>query len=291
MKIRFLIAFIGGSALFSCNNNDSLRVELGLSKQKLLHNGIKREFILYVPNSFTNDIEFPLMLNFHGFGGQAEGFMQNADMRSLAEINNFILVYPQGTLLDEYSHWNPGFDTPDNKSNADDYGFIDLLITRLKEIYNIDLKRVYASGYSNGAFFSYGLACHFSDKIAAIGSVAGTMLAGTYSSCQASAPKAMINIHGTSDFVVPYNGANGTTSIENVLNFWTNLNDSKNESINIFNNIEHYVFTDDIGNSYVEHFKVIDGGHYWDDKLDFNGKNTSNLIWNFVSKYDINGLR
>ena len=153
----------------------------------------------------------------------------------------------------------------------------------------IDLKRVYASGYSNGAFFSYGLACHFSDKIAAIGSVAGTMLAGTYSSCQASAPKAMINIHGTSDFVVPYNGANGTTSIENVLNFWTNLNDSKNESINIFNNIEHYVFSDDIGNSYVEHFKVIDGGHYWDDKLDFNGKNTSNLIWNFVSKYDING--
>ena len=63
------------------------------------------------------------MLNFHGFGGQAEGFMQNADMRSLAEINNFVLVNPQGTLLDEYSHWNPGFDTPDNKSNADDYGF------------------------------------------------------------------------------------------------------------------------------------------------------------------------
>ena len=48
-------------------------------------------------------------------------------------------------------------------------------------------------------------------------------------------------------------------------------------------------FFDDNGNPYVQHIKIYDGDHYWDDKLSFNGKNTSGLIWDFVSQFDING--
>ena len=33
--------------------------------------------------------------------------MKYADMRSIAESNEFILVYPQGSCFDGLSHWNP----------------------------------------------------------------------------------------------------------------------------------------------------------------------------------------
>ena len=72
----------------------------GLFTQTLSHNGITREYIVYVPDSYDGDASVPLMLNFHGFGQRADQYLKFADMRSLADSENFILVYPQGTLLD-----------------------------------------------------------------------------------------------------------------------------------------------------------------------------------------------
>jgi len=275
----------------SCNSVYDPIVTYGLSNKSIFHDGVDREYILYIPESYEDGTEVPVMLNFHGFGGSAFRHLNNADMRDLSERENFILVYPEGTLLDGFQHWNPGINSSWNKSSADDYGFIDKLIKSLGDTYNIDLNRVYACGYSNGGFFSYGLACHFSDKIAAVGSVAGTMLSGTYNSCQASFPKATINIHGTSDYVVPYNGTYGYTPIEDVIRFWADLNNCNNVEINYESNVENHVYFDDNEYSYVNHYKIIGGLHVWDDDLNFNGKNTSELIWEFVSKYDINGLR
>ena len=93
-------------------------------------------------------------------------------MRSLADSENFILVYPQGTLLDGNPHWNAGLESDTNKSDADDFGFVEALIGEISSNYRIDPARVYSCGYSNGAFFTYALACYHSNKIAAIGSVA-----------------------------------------------------------------------------------------------------------------------
>ena len=53
--------------------------------------------------------------------------------------------------------------------------------------------------------------------------------------------------------------------------------------------IEQQIFYDDSGNPYVQHIKIYDGGHYWSDKLNFNGKNTSELIWDFVSQFNLDG--
>ena len=38
----------------------------------------------------------------------------------------------------------------------------------------------------------------------------------------------------------------------------------------------------------MDHYKIINGGHVWFD-ININGKNTSELVWEFFSKYDING--
>ena len=232
----------------------------------------------------------PVMLNFHGFGGTAERHLRNADMRSLSESKGFILIYPQGTLLGNYPHWNPSPVGEGNKSSTDDLGFIDKLLTTLPKKINIDSSRIYACGYSNGGFLSYSLACNLTNQIAAIGSVAGTMLTDTYENCNAYVPKPMINIHGAKDPIVPYQGSTGLVSIDNVLDFWSELNFAKKLETDFFEGVENYIYKDSLGTPLVSHFKIINGSHTWDyNSLLSNNTSTNELIWEFVSKFDING--
>jgi len=277
--------------------------------ENLIHNGITREYILYLPKSYDGRSKLPLLLNFHGFGGMAKYHYYNADMRSIAESEQFMLVYPQGTLLNDIgdqAHWNAGLDTPENKSNADDFGFIEALIDKLSSTYLIDQERIYAIGYSNGGYFSYALACYHSDKIAAIASVSGTMLLETHGYCNPKHPTGMLNIHGTADDVVPYfyDGSDNLASTEAVISYWTNFNSGNHNkiqnmllntiqnpsSVGSENPIEHYTYIHSNNDIFVEHYRVVDGEHVWFD-FTHNGANTNQLIWNFVSRYNNKGLR
>ena len=301
MKRLFMVTIIALSSLFSCSENDDTPIDAsntnttGLFTQTLSHDGVTREYVIYVPDSYDGTSAVPLMLNFHGYGGIADQYLKYADMRPLADMENFILVYPQGTLLDGDPHWNSGLESDSNKSDADDFGFVEALIDEIAANYNIDLARVYSCGYSNGAFFTYALACYHSDKIAAIGSVAGTMMEETHDNCSPSHPTAMINIHGTADKSVPYSGTEGLSSIDEVLAYWVGFNNTSTTPIvnsmdDSGTTIEHYSYTDGDNNISVEHYRVIDGGHVWFD-ISYDGANTSRLIWDFVSRYDVNGLR
>lgn len=296
MKNIAVYTFALSILLLSCKNNDNLKANCAENEgaETFLHAGENREYILYVPDAYDGSTKVPLMLNFHGFGGLASDYMEYADMRPQADANGFILVYPQGTCLDGYPHWNAALDGPDNKSEAEDLGFIVALIDELATQYQIDEERVYACGYSNGAFFSYALACYQSDKIAAIGSVSGTML-DTSATCTPTHPLAMINLHGTEDDVIPYEGGSDYIAIPEVIDYWIDFNHTNTTPIvNIENDngisIEHTQYLEGDSGVVVEHYKLIGDGHVWFD-MNFQGSNTSDLIWDFVSQYDINGLR
>ena len=295
---KYLSFFILSLIIISCKSEDNIQVDedgiiTGLQTKTLTHDNVNRNYLVYIPDSYDSEIDYPLMFVFHGFGGIATQFINNADMRDLAESNNFIVVYPQGLDLGGTgSHWNCSNPSADNKSDVDDIGFIEKLIDQLILDYPvIDSKRIYAAGYSNGGFMSYYLACN-SKKFAAIGSVAGTMLDDSYQSCNANFPTAMINIHGTNDFDVPYDGNTYYPSIPEVVDWWKNFNNTPNEDLltNQDGSIEQYKYYNDAGDIYVEHIKIIGGEHYWDDKLNYDGKNTSALIWDFVSSYNIDGI-
>ena len=295
---KYLSFFILSIFIIACKGEDSVQVDedgiiTGLQTKTLTHDNVNRNYLVYIPDSYDSEIDYPLMFVFHGFGGIATQFINTADMRDLAESNNFIVVYPQGLhLAGTGSHWNCSNPSADNKSDVDDIGFIENLIDQLIVDYPvIDSKRIYAAGYSNGGFMSYYLACN-SKKFAAIGSVAGTMLDDSYQSCNANFPTAMINIHGTNDFDVPYDGNTYYPSIPEVVDWWKNFNNTPNEDLltNQDGSIEQYKYYNDAGDIYVEHIKIIGGDHFWDDKLNYDGKNTSGLIWDFVSNYNIDGI-
>ncbi len=319
MKCFLLLSLVYSLVLFSqCSDNDNdqnITDKLDDGKVKedgdsdktnteftnmnadtILHDGLIREYLLYVPEVYDGSFEVPLMLNFHGNGSSASSHMEYADMRNLADSNNFILVYPQGAILNGSSHWNNALESSTNKSSTKDFEFTNALINKLTINYNIDSSRIYACGFSNGADFTFALACYNSDKIAAIGAVSGLMYQETIDNCNPLHPTAVIEFHGTSDSYRPYEGITDYyASVEDMLNHWTSFNHTSIDPLinSITDNgtlIEYYAYNDGDSGTSVEHYKVVEGDHVWFD-LSYEQANTSEIIWNFVSKYDLNGLR
>ena len=119
----------------------------------------------------------------------------------------FIIAYPQGSNLSVGgSHWNSMIATEDNKSSTDDIGFISFLIDQISSEYDIDLSKVYACGYSNGADFSISLGCYLSNKISAVAPVSGLMSSESDSLCNPEENIKILIFNGTSDSDRPYTG-------------------------------------------------------------------------------------
>ena len=296
-KIVLIFSFL--TAIISSCNNDNAKDDdksegcySNTNSQTIVHDGMNREYILYVPNSYDETSATPILFNFHGFGGSASEFINVADMRAEAESNSFILVYPQGSCLDGVPHWNPCPIGGDNKSSADDLGFVEAMVNEISSQYNLDMERIYAAGYSNGGMMAYGLANYKSDLIAAVASVSGSMLDcfGT-----TTHPMPVVHLHGTSDGVIAYEDSNDYNPVQSTLEYWINFNNTvSTPTINIDNTsgmtVEHYVYDQGDNSVSVEHYKYIGGDHVWFNEL-YQGQNASELVWNFMSRYDVNGLR
>ena len=267
--------------------------------ETILHDGVTREYIVYIPAIYDGLNPVPLLFNFHGYGMSANDQMTVLNMRAVADTAGFIIVYPQGTLHWGSPHWNVGSWTLG--SNADDIGFTEAMINRLATNYDIDLKRVYSCGYSNGGYFSFELACQLSDKIAAIGSVGGAMSTETYTSCNPLHPTPVVTIHGTVDATISYDGATpaNSKSLDDVNSYWANFNNivdppavSALPNINTSDGstVELSLYNNGDNCTSLEHYKVIGGNHDWPGSWGNMDINSDEVIWNFVSQYDINGL-
>ena len=257
------------------------------------HDDVTREAVVYVPASYSSDDAPPLLLNFHGFGGTAQDHMAEADMRPEADDDGFLLVYPQGSLLDGQPHWNSAAPSADNKSDADDLGYVDKLLDTIASSHTFDANRVYAVGYSNGAMMAFGLACYRSERIAAVGSVSGAMLDDIGVACTPSHPTSVITFHGTDDDVIAYNGGDFGRSAEEVVAYWTELNEitgapTTDSTSAGGTQVDSFVHTGGRAGTEVHHHRVVGGEHVWFE-LEVKGANTGRLIWEFVSRFSRDG--
>ena len=267
----------------------------GLSTQSVLHDGLTREYLLYVPESYSGDDAVPVLINFHGGSMSAEGQLYLSDMRNLSESEGFILVYPEGSLLDSGDqHWNPIPPSADSKSDTDDFGFVAAMLDHMAEGHNLDTKRVYVTGYSNGAGMAYGLACYLSERIAAAAPVSGSMYGEMAEGCNATHPTAVAVFNGTQDTERPYEGLlPWFLAVEDAVDFWVSHNDITDApSVETFESagvtVERRVYAASEGGSAVMLHKVIGGGHDWFD-FDIEGAGLNRTIWDFVSAHSLEG--
>src|SRR5581483_3273435 len=111
-------------------------------------------------------------------------------------------------------------------SPADDVAFAHALIAELVKTARVDPARVYATGISNGGFFSTRLACELSEEIAAVASVAATMPETLLPVCHPLHPVSVLFMHGTDDRIVPMGGGpilrnrGRAVSLADAVNFW-----------------------------------------------------------------------
>ena len=192
---------------------------------ELISANATREFFVYIPEKYTSDQNpAPLLLSLHGYTSTARTNLSYSGFQQLADEEGFVVVYPQGSILQstQETHWNVGGWTV--SSETDDVLFIRELLDHLDKNLSIDRSRVYSTGMSNGGFMSYELACQLSDRIAAIASVTGTMTPQTYANCKPTRPLSVLQIHGLRDSVVPYRGNGIMTPIDQVMSYWASEN-------------------------------------------------------------------
>jgi polyhydroxybutyrate depolymerase len=190
--------------------------------------GLLRTSIVHVPDKYDPDKGAMLVLNFHGFSSAGWQQALLTRMSQASDERGFIVAYPEGIA----ASWNAGDCCGTAWSDSvNDVGFVRDLLDRLEDDYCIDPKRVFATGMSNGGFFSHRLACDVSDRIAAVAPVAGVL---GIDGCSPKRPVPILDFHGTSDPLVPYGGGTPLvpqlgvglvfTSVADSMEYWRKAN-------------------------------------------------------------------
>jgi polyhydroxybutyrate depolymerase len=296
MKIFQLIMLRNLLSIFTLSFLGSVYAQTTTSGSYVF-DGQTREYRVYIPAAYDGSTPVPLVFNLHGYGSNNVEQEQYGDFRSIADTANFIIVHPMG-LVDLFgsTHWN-AFGT----SDVDDVGFLSSLIDTIYAAYNIDGNRIYSTGMSNGGFMSHKLACLLSGRIAAIASVTGSITTTEIDACITNHPMPVMQIHGTADETVPYEGNVIFMPVEDVVAHWVSFNECTNEPITTELpdidptdgcTVTHYLYEDGLLGSTVEFYKVTNGGHTWpgsafdigETTYDFNA---SKEIWRFFSQYSM----
>jgi polyhydroxybutyrate depolymerase len=169
--------------------------------------GGDRPVDLFVPSSYDAATAMPLVLLLHGY--TASGAIQESyfKLEALAEERGFLYAHPDGTKDGQDNRFWNATEACCNfyGSDVDDSAYLRGVIEDVKAQYNVDPKRVFLVGHSNGGFMSYRMACDHADAIAAIASLAGASFKDP-ADCQPTEPVAVLEIHGTADETVAYEG-------------------------------------------------------------------------------------
>ena len=195
MTLTALFAAVGSaSASPSCDTQGAAGTayDVGVNCRTVELDGVDREYLVYVPQQRLE--RAPVVMMFHGSSGNGELFLRTSGWREQADRAGHVAVFPTGLryrVLDSgrrVTKWNdfslagevdleerpPGY--PEGAPMpADDVGFVDLMLADVDAGLPIDRKRVYASGFSNGAAFAARLSVDRSTRIAAAAYSGGGM--------------------------------------------------------------------------------------------------------------------
>jgi polyhydroxybutyrate depolymerase len=181
-----------------------------------VHDGISREYLVHVPASYRPDRPTAMLMALHGGGGDADFQADDSKYRliSKSEQAGFIAVFPNGYSrmpAGVLATWNAGACCgAAQKNDVDDVGFLREVIRRVERQANVDARRVFVTGMSNGALMSWRMACESADLIRGIAPVEGTD--NSYS-CKPSRPVAVIEFHARDDDHIPLNGGRGASAL------------------------------------------------------------------------------
>lgn len=240
------------------------------STHTMTHDGIQRDYRLYLPDNYNSNNPASLIFTLHGLGDTMDNFSL-VGFDKVADTTNFIVVVPQAIAdIIAGTAWNSqaGIYGYYPNTHIDDIGFLNTLTDNLINQYAIDTDRVFMTGYSMGGFMTQRMACESNTKFAGFASVAGTIGSGM-TGCSPNRPVPVAHFHGTADSTVDYNNNSFGMNVPDLINTWVAINNTSSipihtvlpDTSNDGFTIDHYLYTE--GNADVELFKVNGADHQW----------------------------
>lgn len=278
------------------------------------YQGLERLYSLHIPDSFDGTEAAPLVVFLHGGGGNAQTAQGFTDFNTVSDENGFLMLYPQaGFEFPENSFiWADGRGLAPDEQGIDDVGFVNGLVEQLKTEFNINEKKIYLCGFSNGSFLAQRIAFEDNEQFAAIGTLGGTMSVELYENGNPGRAIPMIYVFGTDDNLVPAEGGlvsnnpdfDPVVGIDIAVEFWINHNNcqvalpeialadtntSDNSTVDIFEYVEG------VSGSKVKYYRINGGGHTWpgvplsnqelgEVNLDIQA---SEELWNFFNQFEL----
>ncbi len=175
--------------------------------------GRERKYLVHTPPAARRRGRAPLLVLLHGGGGtplyiaHATGFLDHADRQG------FIVALPEAVRADDAvpprflrnpTFWNDGSGRGRaGRENIDDVSFICEMVDEVCRECDVDPRRIFAAGFSNGASMAIRLGLERPQRFAAIGAVAGTIW---LRDIRPARPPSLIYITGTADPLNPIEG-------------------------------------------------------------------------------------
>lgn len=256
--------------------------------------GMRRTYRVHIPASYDRSKPIPVVMVFHGLGGNGALMKALTQFDIYADKKNFVVIYPDGLG----SRWDDG-----PRTNNGDVQFVSDLLAKLSTAINIDRRHISAVGYSNGGHFVMYLAC-VTNWLNSIGVVAAAMMDAAANQCGSGRTPAMFFV-GTADPLVPSDDAQhnatlgklgdavglsglgslsvpmaklgGVMSAEETVEFWAKKNGSSTSpyTSQMPDTNSHdgtNVVRETFGGlgSEVVYYKIQNGGHTWPGAI-YNG--------------------
>ena len=281
----------------------------------LTHSGLKRHYVVHVPPGYDGKTPVPVVIMFHGGGGKARGAMQETGWSAKADKENFLAVYPEGVPRDPTRRgsfvanpqsWNDGSARSilaAAQQNIDDVGFVNAMLDDLGTKFRIDPRRLYATGFSNGASMAFRAGRELSARLAAIAPVAGS---DWLDEPRPARPLSLLYLTGTEDPLNPIEGGEITLGaksagkkppVREFIHKWGKMLGCAPEpkTIHDRDGVNGIAYTSCHENAEVVFYTVAGMGHFWPGGMSHLpervvGKssdkiNATDVIWEFFRKH------
>jgi poly(3-hydroxybutyrate) depolymerase len=254
------------------------------------HAGQDRTAFVRVPPHPIRPGRTPVLFHFPGLFENAAFAEQFEHPSVSADEHGFLLV-----IAEHYGVGWQGVPAGTPGADVDDPGFVRELAAHVQQRFGGDARRTYASGMSNGGFFTSLTACKLPDVFAAYAPVAGQL---TDATCNPGRPVPVLMMHGDADPLVPYSSVAAATPV------WLKINHCLSTSRDVLlpdrdpadgTRVIRHVYRGCPASAPVVLYQIQNGGHSWPGGTPYPvdlGKSTrdvdaNEVIWAFVSRFHL----
>ena len=174
---------------------------------------LQRHYTVHVPPQYDGKTPVPVVVMLHGGGGTATAAAEETGWGAKGDKEGFLAVFPDALPPDPAKPsrfvanpqlWNDGSDRfYPGQTAPDDVAFLNAMLDELAARFAVDPRRVFMTGFSNGASMCFRFGAEASKRLAAIAPVAG---ACWLEKITMERPVPMCYLTGTADPLNPIEG-------------------------------------------------------------------------------------